>query len=92
MIPRSNQHSVDTQAGDGLADLFNLFDIRVFENCGIGGDVITAAFTFFDHSDGFIKDAGAIANQIMSFTHAVQMDVDCLTLVGWNSAIDLGVK
>jgi len=91
MIPRSNQHPVDTQTGNGLADLFNLLDIRLFENRGIGRNVITEPLTFFDHGDGFIEYTVAVANQIMGFAHAVEMNIDGQPFVGSNPAINLSV-
>ena len=65
MIARCDEHAIDTQLCDGLAKRFNLLNICVLKNRGIGRDMISQALAFLDHRQGFVEHSFASAYEIV---------------------------
>ena len=76
MIARRYQHAINTQLGDGLAERSRSPSFCFLKNGRIGRDMIAETFSFLDHRDGFVENAVTVANEVMSVTHPVEVDVE----------------
>src|SRR5215813_2788647 len=92
MVSGRDHHPVNAQLRDQLAKVLDLSHLRLFEDGRIGGYVISEPLRFFDHIDGFVENACSIANKIISFLHAIEVNVDGQPLVWSNLPEEIFVQ
>ena len=85
-VSGGNENAVDVDVGQQLTELFQFVDVGFAEYGAVGDGQVAAFFTFFNVGYGLLPDAFAVGHKIVSFGHAVQVNVDEQMAIGRDDA------